>query len=232
VKTKRKPGRPARESDDEEDHSSHFYLENRDGTPVNKSEVAEMSRKARMIWRTLDKDGLAPTTFGKMIKPALEYFLRTMLADKAHEFLLLCDDGEWKLREWSTRSYPSWYRNKNQPPKPDKPAKTRKAAEDTTDTDSEEDHSNDIRVKDLDNPDLIQIRQDDDSLYDGDARGSESARNDEARADGDNDIDIGEQLTDKGDDTDEQLSEDGDDVEIPASSAERGIDPIRTVPRT
>ena len=139
VKTKRKPGHPPQESDNEEDHSSHFYLENQDGTPVNKFKVAEMSWKARMIWRTLDKDGLASTTFGKMIKPTLEYFLRTMLTDKAHEFLLLCDDGEWKLWEWSTRSYPSWYRNKNQPPKPDKPAKTRKDAEYTTD--SEEDTS-------------------------------------------------------------------------------------------
>ena len=161
-----------------------------------------------MIWRMLDKDGLAPATFGKMIMPALEYFLRTMLADKAHKFLLLCNDGEWKLREWSMWSYPSWYRNKNQPPKPDKPAKTWKAAEDTTDL--EEDNSEDICVKDLDNPDLIQIRQDDDSLYDGDARGSESARNNEARADGDNDINISKQLTDKGGDTGKQLSEDGD----------------------
>ena len=77
--------------------------------------------------------------------------------------------------------------------------------------DLEEDNSKDIRVKDLDNLDLIQIRQDDNLLYDSDARGSESARNDEAWADGDNNINIGEQLTDKGDDTSEQLSEDGDD---------------------
>ena len=109
VKTKQKPGRPPQESNDEEDHLSYFYLENQDGTPVNKSEVAEMSWKACMIWQTLDKDGLVSTTFGKMIKPTLEYFLRTMLADKAHEFLLLCDDGEWKLWEWSAWLYPSCY---------------------------------------------------------------------------------------------------------------------------
>ena len=127
-----------------------------------------------------------------MLKPVLEYFLRTMLTDKAHKFLLLCDDGEWKLQEWSTQSYPSWYRNKNQPLKPDKPAKSRKAAEDTTY--SEEDNSKDIHIKDLDNLDLIQIRQDNDLLYNGDARGSESARNNEAWADGDNNIDIGKQL--------------------------------------
>lgn len=35
-----------------------------------------------------------------------------ILSDKTFGFLLLCDDGEWKLREWSTRSYPSWHRNR------------------------------------------------------------------------------------------------------------------------
>ncbi|KAH9170881.1 hypothetical protein EDB89DRAFT_2071341 [Lactarius sanguifluus] len=43
---------------------------------------------------------------------AWEYYSRMMLADEAHDFLLLCDDGEWKLWEWSTRSYPSWHRNR------------------------------------------------------------------------------------------------------------------------
>ena len=35
-----------------------------------------------------------------------------MLVDEAIDFLLLCDNGEWKLMEWSTRSYPLWYHNK------------------------------------------------------------------------------------------------------------------------
>ncbi|KAI9436142.1 hypothetical protein BJY52DRAFT_1197170 [Lactarius psammicola] len=150
---KRKRGRPPRESDDDEDHSAHFYLENQDGTPVDKSAVAEMSRKARMLWRTLDKNGLAPETFGKISKNAWDYFSRTMLTDKAHEFLLLCDDGEWKLREWSTKSYPSWYRNKHLPPKMEK---------NSTDTDKDQTKCNKERRKQvLKNPNLLQMEDDD-----------------------------------------------------------------------
>ncbi|KAI9445606.1 hypothetical protein BJY52DRAFT_1228833 [Lactarius psammicola] len=150
---KQKRGRPPRESDDEEDHTAHFYLENQDGTPVDKSAVAEMSQKAWMLWRTLDKNGLAPETFGKILKNAWDYFSQTMLADKAHEFLLLCDDGEWKLREWSTKSYPSWYRNKHLPPKTEK---------NSTDTDKDQTKCDEERCKQvLENPNLLQMEDDD-----------------------------------------------------------------------
>ncbi|KAI9431442.1 hypothetical protein BJY52DRAFT_1199679 [Lactarius psammicola] len=153
VQVKRKRGHPPRESDDDEDHSAHFYLENQDGTPVDKSAVAEMSRKARMLWHTLDKNGLAPETFGKISKNAWDYFSRTMLADKAHEFLLLCDDGEWKLREWSMKSYPSWYRNKHLPPKTEK---------NSTDTDKDQTKCDEERRKQvLENPNLLQMEDDD-----------------------------------------------------------------------
>ncbi|KAI9447367.1 hypothetical protein BJY52DRAFT_1193331 [Lactarius psammicola] len=153
VQVKRKRGRPPRESDDEEDHSAHFYLENQDGTPVDKSTIAEMSRKARMLWRTLDKNGLAPETFGKISKKAWDYFSRTILADQTHEFLLLCDDGEWKLREWSTKSYPSWYRNKHLPPK------TEKNPTDLDKGQANEDNSKLIEA--LQNPELICMASED-----------------------------------------------------------------------
>jgi hypothetical protein len=115
---KRKPGRPRKASiadnnnDDEDLLTGHFYLESADGIPVSDEEITEMSRKARMLWRTLHEDGLAPSTFGKISMKAWEYFASMILSDKAFEFLLLCDDSEWKLREWSTRSYPSWHHNR------------------------------------------------------------------------------------------------------------------------
>jgi ketosteroid isomerase-like protein len=111
VPQKAKRGRP-RKTADKEDKTTHWYLQNSDGSIVSEAEIADMSRKARMLWRTLDEDGMAPQTFGQISMKAWEYFSRTMLADGAHEFLLFCDDGEWKLREWSTRSYPSWHRNR------------------------------------------------------------------------------------------------------------------------
>ena len=106
-----KRGRP-RKGSDKDNKPTHFYLENADGVPFSEEQITEMSRKARMIWRSLDSDSMAPQTFGQISMRAWEYYSSTMLVDEAFEFLLFCDDGEWKLREWSTRSYPSWYRNR------------------------------------------------------------------------------------------------------------------------
>lgn len=108
---KGKRGRP-RKGSDHDNKTSHFYLQNADGGPVTEEQIMDMSRKARMLWRALDRDGMAPPTFGQISMSAWEYYSSILLADEALEFLLLCDDGEWKLREWSTRSYPSWHRNK------------------------------------------------------------------------------------------------------------------------
>ncbi|KAI9435356.1 hypothetical protein H4582DRAFT_2171276 [Lactarius indigo] len=117
ARQKGKRGRPRKDKDPNKDpnddiHVAHPYLENEDGTPVDADVIADMSRKARMLWATLDEDGMAPPTWGGITMKAWEWYSRMMLADKAHDFLLLCDDGEWKLWEWSTRSYPSWHRNR------------------------------------------------------------------------------------------------------------------------
>ncbi|KAH9172275.1 hypothetical protein EDB89DRAFT_2069930 [Lactarius sanguifluus] len=164
----RKRGRPSRDSDDKEDNSTHFYLENRDGIPIDKSVIAEMSRKAQMLWRTLDKNGLAPETFGKIENRAWDYFSQMILADKAHEFLLLCDDGEWKLREWSTKSYPSWYRNRHLPPK----------------TEASTDSANLNDKQALDDPKLIRMNSPDNSQDEDDDDPSTGERHSE---DSDND---------------------------------------------
>ncbi len=107
---KRKPGHPPRKAETEEDPSMHFYLVNEGGSPVAEEEITKMSHKARMIWTFLDHEGLAPETFGQISIKAWEYYSHMMLAQESFDFLLLCDDGEWKLWEWSTRSYPSWCR--------------------------------------------------------------------------------------------------------------------------
>ena len=65
-----------------------------------------------MLWRALDIDGMALPTFGQISMLAWEYYSLMMLADEALDFLLLCNDGKWKLREWSTQSYPSWHCNR------------------------------------------------------------------------------------------------------------------------
>ncbi|KAH9042403.1 hypothetical protein EDB84DRAFT_1559376 [Lactarius hengduanensis] len=149
LQVKQKRGRPSQDSDDEEDHLTHFYLENWNGIPIDKSVIAEMSRKAQMLWCTLDKNGLAPETFGKIENRAWDYFSQTILADKAHEFLLLCDDREWKLQEWSTKSYPSWYRNRHLPPKTEAP---KVSADLIKDSDPSSDKDENDLYKDDDDP--------------------------------------------------------------------------------
>ena len=119
VQKKGKRGHPWKKTDDDledtDNTPTHFYLQNPDGMPISSKEIAEMSQKARMLWRMLDEDNMAPPTFGQISLKAWEFFSLTMLTDEAHEFLLLCSN-----REWFTRSYPSWHHNRfNQKDKDD-----------------------------------------------------------------------------------------------------------------
>ena len=82
---------------DKDNKPTHFYLENADGVPVSEEQITEMSCKAHMLWRLLNSDGLAPQSFGQISMRAWEYYSSVILADEAFDFLLLCDDGKWKL---------------------------------------------------------------------------------------------------------------------------------------
>ena len=111
VLTKRKPGRPTKSSTlDTDDHSKHFYLEHEDGTPISREDIVEMSVKARMTWEELLKKGMAPVTFCKITKAAWEFYWYSMAAYPEFDFIMLCKNGEWKLRQWSIDSYSSWTR--------------------------------------------------------------------------------------------------------------------------
>ena len=101
-----------RKGSDKDNQPTHFYLENADGVPVSEEQITVMSCKAQMLWRTLDINGMAPQMFGQLSMQAWKYHSSMMLVDEAFDFVLLCDNGEWKLMEWSTRSYPLWYHNK------------------------------------------------------------------------------------------------------------------------
>ncbi|KAH9169046.1 hypothetical protein EDB89DRAFT_1908880 [Lactarius sanguifluus] len=86
----------------------HFYLEYHDGTLVSREDVTLLSQKARMVWFELDDVGLTPPTFGQMTKIAWDFFWHSMVAYPEFQFLLLCKGGEWKLRQWSIKSYSGW----------------------------------------------------------------------------------------------------------------------------
>ena len=85
-------------------HSSHYYLQHHDGTPVNKREVAVLSFNARGLWMTLMKEGRAPKTFSKMSSSAWEFFSQMLLANPDHVFLHWCDDRQWKLHKWAKQN--------------------------------------------------------------------------------------------------------------------------------
>jgi hypothetical protein len=107
LRIKAKPGRPRKDL-----HEEYIYLENEDGSLVSREVIFRMSQKAHTIWETLDEHGLAPTAFDKISETAWEFYARSMLSDPEFFFLRLCDDGQWKLKEWSNSSYPSWYDNR------------------------------------------------------------------------------------------------------------------------
>ncbi|KAH9039920.1 hypothetical protein EDB84DRAFT_1020222 [Lactarius hengduanensis] len=111
--TKAKPGRQRQDSDSDS-MSEYFYLQNADGTTVSKEVISRMSEKAQAIWEALDERGLAPTTFDNISEIAWDFYARIMLNDPEFFFLQLCDDGQWKLKEWSNSSYSSWYDNRGQ----------------------------------------------------------------------------------------------------------------------
>jgi hypothetical protein len=110
---KGKHGRPPKSStQDAEDHSKHFYLENDDGTPVSRELIADLSEKARMVWEELYVTKLTPQTFCKMSKITWDFYWCSIVTIPDLDFLLLCEGGEWKLRQWSIDSYSSWALNR------------------------------------------------------------------------------------------------------------------------
>src|SRR6266404_2464238 len=107
ITRKPKLGRPS--NNNTEEKSKHLYFQDAAGSPVSRKTIAEMSKRARTLWISLDDKGLAPMTFGTMTENAWTYFFRMMVTEPKYEFLLLCNDMQWKLRKWCVHSYSSWY---------------------------------------------------------------------------------------------------------------------------
>lgn len=79
-----------------------FYLENEDGPLISRNLTFRMSQKAQTIWESLDSDehGL-----DEISKTAWGFYSRHMLSDPELFVLRLHDDGQWKLKVWSSNSY-------------------------------------------------------------------------------------------------------------------------------
>ncbi|KAH9013179.1 hypothetical protein EDB83DRAFT_2321798 [Lactarius deliciosus] len=106
VTKKAKAGRPPKTVDDDEDLDSHghLYLKNLDGTLISTASLRKLSSKARSIWFSLAKHDEAPPTWGKVSDVAEEFYFRRVLNEPRLEFLQYCDNGLWKLKEWTQQS--------------------------------------------------------------------------------------------------------------------------------
>ena len=79
-----------------------FYLENEDGPLISRNLTFRMSQKAQTIWESLDSDehGL-----DEISETAWGFYSRRMLSDPELFILRLHDDGQRKLKVWSSNSY-------------------------------------------------------------------------------------------------------------------------------
>ncbi|KAF8256582.1 hypothetical protein EI94DRAFT_1764992 [Lactarius quietus] len=115
----------------------HAYLEREDGTPISTDERRLLSQKARAVWTTLISYNQAPKTWGKLSSIGWEFYARTMLNIQGLEILRLCDDGQWKLKEWSKHHYSGWALNNGirepRPPKKEAKADTGSPSQDPLD---------------------------------------------------------------------------------------------------
>ena len=102
-----KRGRPT-DDDAIDDSKTNDFLHNADGTRLSKASLRYLSAKARRAWFSLKSKGMAPPTFTQITKHAWEFYARTVLNNPKLEFLLLCDNAEWKLHLWSVKAYPTW----------------------------------------------------------------------------------------------------------------------------
>jgi hypothetical protein len=129
IAEKNKVGHPRKSTDDKDvpaDKHKHRYLEREDGTPISLLDLRLLSQKAREFWGTLLEHRYAPKTWGKVSSVAWDFYARSMLNVPGLEFLQLCDDGQWKLREWTQQNYSGWaWRNGLREARPKKePAET------------------------------------------------------------------------------------------------------------
>ena len=113
VATKNRAGCPKKSTDSDNlgiqgELHKHMYLEREDSTPISITELRALSQKAHSLWQLLHVSGYAPRTWGKITSVAWEYYARSMLNTPGLKFLRLCNDSQWKLKEWTQLSYSPW----------------------------------------------------------------------------------------------------------------------------
>ncbi|KAH9176260.1 hypothetical protein EDB89DRAFT_1903094 [Lactarius sanguifluus] len=102
VKKKAKAGRPPKTADDVDDDShGHLYLENLD---VELQGALRLVHAGLTTVKPLRPGGRSQMSLGNITSGVYS-------TEPGLEFLQYCDDGLWKLREWTQQSYSGWARN-------------------------------------------------------------------------------------------------------------------------
>jgi DNA-directed RNA polymerase delta subunit len=117
----------------------------------------DLSQSSRRIWETLLSRNLTPPAVGKFTKHAWDYYARLILSNPKFDFLLLCDDSEWKLREWAQKNYSGWALLRGVRTKRKRNTKAKQTSESILDDenliqmDSDNDNSDQATSKDMGN---------------------------------------------------------------------------------
>jgi len=88
--------------------STHPYLKNADGTSMKSVKLRQMSQKAWCALGALRDYGCLAEPWSDVKHDAYRYYYAMMLSDPDFIFPRFCNNGEWKLQEWTTRLFPSW----------------------------------------------------------------------------------------------------------------------------
>lgn len=106
IAQKNKVGHPPKLTSNE-DHM-HIYMEKEDGTHIEALALRLPRVKACENWKALVAYDIAPKSWGQISSVAWEFYAQAMLNKPGLEFLCLCNDSQWKLREWTTHNYSRW----------------------------------------------------------------------------------------------------------------------------
>ncbi|KAG6916234.1 hypothetical protein DXG01_007767 [Tephrocybe rancida] len=84
------------------------YIQDQFGNTITVKHASDLTARAQSIWEYLRTQGLAPSRWGKVSAPALEYYLLNIY--RGFDELQLCE-GDWKATRLATVNYPGWARN-------------------------------------------------------------------------------------------------------------------------
>ncbi|KAF8074613.1 hypothetical protein FPV67DRAFT_1649763 [Lyophyllum atratum] len=101
--------RKGRFKDHDANREALAYVENEYGVPITEKQAAELCLHARSIFEYLATVGMAPKSWGKASKPAVQYYLDNIYRD--HDELRL-GEGNWKAYRLATDLYPGWARGR------------------------------------------------------------------------------------------------------------------------